>query len=121
LNQHTKRKPVCNFSEVLAHKQQDNTQYDTNWPPHFTIEAINRVGPDSQVAFTHIFLLDYTPKSTQPTIAHRVKSTHNIYKIKYSVKRSYEAGGEPSMILVGPVQARKIANWNQAGRITENT
>ena len=33
----------------------------------------------------------------------------------------YEAGGEPSMILVGPVQARKIANWNQAGRITVNT
>ena len=32
----------------------------------------------------------------------------------------YEAGGEPSMILVGPVQARKIANWNQAGRITVN-
>ncbi|WP_243368431.1 SU10 major capsid protein [Fundidesulfovibrio soli] len=33
----------------------------------------------------------------------------------------YEAGGEPSVILVGPVQARKIANWNQAGRITVNT
>jgi len=33
----------------------------------------------------------------------------------------YEAGGEPSIIPVGPVQARKVANWNQAGRITVNT
>lgn len=33
----------------------------------------------------------------------------------------YEAGGEPSVILVGPVQARKIANWSQAGRVTVNT
>ncbi|WP_173087050.1 SU10 major capsid protein, partial [Fundidesulfovibrio magnetotacticus] len=33
----------------------------------------------------------------------------------------YEAGGEPGILLVGPVQARKVANWNQAGRITVNT
>ncbi len=33
----------------------------------------------------------------------------------------YEQGGDPSVLLLGPVQARKVANWNQAGRITVNT
>lgn len=42
-------------------------------------------------------------------------------KLMEMAQSCYEAGGEPSIILVGPVQARKIANWNQAGRVTVNT
>src|SRR5690242_7196082 len=42
-------------------------------------------------------------------------------KLKETPQDCYQAGGEPSMILMGPVQARKIANWNQAGRITVNS
>ena len=42
-------------------------------------------------------------------------------KLMEMAQSCYESGGEPSVVLVGPVQARKIANWNQAGRITVNT